>query len=127
MDTIKSIENPITRDIKIDVIVPLSYKPRKSLTCYCCSSREYSNYNKKIVKLLRYILIFFICSFLGKLYLKIIYWTTNDCDNWFCKNNTEYVKGWNWGDINVQIFIQAFFGCSISAMLYGCCCCKGKF
>tara|TARA_B100000925_G_C21948235_1_gene447736 strand:+ start:41 stop:403 length:363 start_codon:yes stop_codon:yes gene_type:complete len=65
----------------------------------------------------RYIFIFFALSFIGKIAAKFIYWA-NETNNW------EYPDGWDWGDINPKIFLQALVGLLVVMILIGCCCSK---
>ena len=62
----------------------------------------------------KYVLIFFFCSFVGKIGAKFIYWC-NETNNW------KYPDGWDWGDINSAIFFQAFVGFLIICIFIGCC------
>ena len=62
----------------------------------------------------KYVAIFFVLSFIGKIGAKFIYWA-NETNDW------KYPDGWDWGDISSLIFLQAFIGILIVGLCIGCC------
>ena len=98
---------------KIVINIPFPQeKEDKSQCAHCCSDFTYF-----IIYIIKYVSIFFMFSFIGKIGAKFIYWA-NETNHW------KYPDGWEWGDINEKIFLQALIGVIISMILFGMCCAK---
>lgn len=96
-------------NVTISIPLPsdITIKNKKNPLCYDCTIC--------LLYCIKYITYFYLLSVVGKIGAKFIYWA-NETNNW------KYPDGWDWEDINSQIFFQAFVGALILIILYGACC-----